>query len=107
MRGKARGAVQGLPGGIDLSVGSLPARCVQLVEDQVGFSVLWFSSCSLNSAFFLMLPGQPAAWVCVPRSLTGVSLLVEAQEDDLLLFFLFPICFETWKRQEQAWAAGG
>lgn len=62
--------MQGPPRIIDLSVRSLPVRCVQLVEDQVGFSVVQFSSCSLNSAFFLVLPGQPTAWVCVFRDLS-------------------------------------
>lgn len=71
--GQGKGAVQRPSRVIDLSVRSLPVRCVQLVEDQVGFPVVQFSSCSLNSAFFLVLPGQPTAWVCVQRSLLQVS----------------------------------
>lgn len=72
----------------------------------------WFSCSAIFLLFleFCLFPRAPRTahclGLCAEISLTGVSFLLEAQGEDLLLLSL--LChLETWKRQERAWAAGG
>lgn len=99
--GQGKGAVQRLLRNIDLSVSSLPVRCVHLVEDRVGFSVLHFSFLFLESCLSPHAPRTACRLgLCAEIPLTGVLLLVEAQGDLVLLSLL---CYlEAWKRQERA-----